>query len=241
MTLQRTPRSHPAHARSHSTIEPARVDDRRDREPVLLARDIAKTYRTGIWPHRRANRVLRGANVALWPGEVVGLIGENGSGKSTLMKILVGSLDRDAGTVRRRGLIGYCPQEPILYDRLTCDEHFEFYGHAYGMAAPAMERSRDAIYEALNFGTYSGARVEALSGGTHSKLNLGLALLPDPEVLMLDEPYAGFDWETYQRFWALVAERRQAGRSVLIISHFVTDEDRFDRIFEVRDGRTVER
>ena len=62
--------------------------------------------------------------------------------------------------------------------------------------------------------------------------------MPDPGLLLLDEPYAGFDWDTYLRFWALVQDRRAPGRSVLIISHFVVDEDRFDRLIEVRDGRT---
>lgn len=60
-------------------------------------------------------------------------------------------------------------------------------------------------------------------------------------MLLLDEPYAGFDFDTYLRFWELVAERRQAGRAVLVISHFVTDEERFDRIVALRDGRTAPR
>jgi ABC-type multidrug transport system ATPase subunit len=168
------------------------------------------------------------------------LVGENGSGKSTLMKILVGSLDRDEGEIRRAMRVGYCPQEPILYARLTCNEHFELFGHAYGMSASEVERSRDAIYEALRFADYVDTRVDELSGGTHAKLNLGLALLADPDLLLLDEPYAGFDWDTYQRFWQLVAERKESGRSVLIISHFVPDEGRFDRIVNLREGRTVE-
>jgi hypothetical protein len=67
----------------------------------------------------------------------------------------------------------------------------------------------------------------------------GLALLPDPEALLLDEPYAGFDFDTYLKFWNLVARRRAAGRSVLIIGHFVTDEERFDRIVTLRDGKAV--
>jgi ABC-type multidrug transport system ATPase subunit len=79
-------------------------------------------------------------------------------------------------------------------------------------------------------------RADRLSGGTLAKLNLGLALLADPEVLLLDEPYAGFDWDTYLKFWQLVAHRRATGRSVLIISHFVADEERFDRIVELHDG-----
>ena len=208
---------------------------------VLTARGVTKSYAVGLWPRQRTLRVLLGADVDLTRGEVVGLVGENGSGKSTLMKILVGSLTRDGGTIERIGSLGYCPQEPILYERLTCDEHFELFGEAYRLDATALDRSRDEVYDVLGFGRWAGARVEELSGGTRAKLNLGLALLPDPQILLLDEPYAGFDWDTYQRFWEITATRRDEGRSLLIISHFITDEDRFDRIYDLRDGRTVPR
>jgi ABC-2 type transport system ATP-binding protein len=206
---------------------------------VLDARDITKAYRSGVWPRRRTVRVLHGADVVLHAGEVVGLVGENGSGKTTLMKVLVGALAADGGTVRTSGQVGYCPQEPILYQRLTCDEHFELFGRGYGMALERIKRSSTAIYDVLGFEQWKDARVEELSGGTRAKLNLGLALLPDPDLLLLDEPYAGFDWDTYQRFWQLTAGRRAAGRTVLIISHFITDEERFDRVLHLRDGRTV--
>ena len=210
-------------------------------EAVLSATGVTKTYRTGIWPRRRSLRVLAGADVELRRGEVVGLVGENGSGKSTLMKILVGSLARDGGSIQTNGTLGYCPQEPILYERLTCDEHFELFGEAYGLNPSDIDRARDEIYDVLGFGRWAGARVEQLSGGTRAKLNLGIALLPDPQILLLDEPYAGFDWDTYLRFWDITAQRRDEGRSLLIISHFITDEERFDRIYDLRDGKTVRR
>ena len=224
-----------------TTERPADSAPSVDAEPVLSADGLEKTYRTGWWPRRRTNPVLRGASLQLWPGEVVGLVGENGSGKSTLMKILVGALDRDAGTVTRAGQVGFCPQEPILYERLTCDEHFELFGRAHGMTEAAVARARDDLYDTLGFADWRDARVEELSGGTRAKLNLGLALLPDPELLLLDEPYAGFDWDTYQRFWELTRQRRDAGRSLLIISHFITDAERFDRIYDLDEGRTVAR
>lgn len=91
--------------------------NRRTDRPVLTAAGIEKAYRRGPWPARRTIPVLRGVDLTLAPGEVVGIVGENGSGKSTLMKILVGALAADAGTVTHSGRLGYCPQEPVVHER----------------------------------------------------------------------------------------------------------------------------
>lgn len=210
-------------------------------DPVLSASQVSKAYRQGVWPFRRRNQVLDGAAVTLHRGEVLGLVGENGSGKSTLMQILVGLLTADTGEVDLRGSLGYCPQRPVVFDRLTCDEHFELFGVAYGLTREERRRSQAELYEELDFARYAGMRADRLSGGTLAKLNLALAMLPDPDILMLDEPYAGFDWDTYVRFWDLMGRRRASGRAVLVISHFIADEERFDRIVQLTAGKAVEK
>jgi ABC-type multidrug transport system ATPase subunit len=173
-------------------------------------------------------------------GELVGLVGENGSGKSTMMQIVVGMLARDGGTVERLGRLGYCPQTPMLWDKLTVDEHFLLFGAAYELDESQREEAATGLLEELRFARYRKHRIEDLSGGTRQKLNLALALMHDPTLLLLDEPYSGFDWETYLRFWELSERRRDAGMGILIVSHFLTERARLDRVYELRDGRTVE-
>ena len=204
---------------------------------VLGVRDVTKSFASGPPWHRRRTGVLKGASLQVGPGELVGLVGENGSGKSTLMQIVVGMLARDGGDVARPGRLGYCPQQPLLWDKLTVAEHFELFGEAYDLDPDQAAASRDALLAELGFERYLEYRVEELSGGTRQKLNLALALLHDPQLLLLDEPYAGFDWETYLRFWDMAETRRQAGMGILVVSHLLSERDRLTRIYELRDGR----
>jgi ABC-type multidrug transport system ATPase subunit len=171
------------------------------------------------------------------PGELVGLVGENGSGKSTLMQGIVGLLSRDAGTLSTPGRLGYCPQQPLLWDKLTVAEHFELFAQAYELDDVTAATSRDGLLDELGFATYLDYRVEALSGGTRQKLNLALALLHEPQLLLLDEPYSGFDWETYLRFWEMAERRRADGMGILIVSHLLAERERLTRIYELRNGR----
>ena len=102
-------------------------------QSVLTVDGVTKSFSSGPPWHRRRVEVLRGASLEVRPGELVGLVGENGSGKSTLMQVIVGLLSRDAGTLSAPARLGYCPQQPLLWDKLTVDEHFELFARAYAL------------------------------------------------------------------------------------------------------------
>jgi ABC-type multidrug transport system ATPase subunit len=210
-----------------------------DNRTVLSAANVAKTYDSPL-PFTRSVEVLDDASMDLQAGEIVGIVGENGSGKSTLLQILVGALAPDSGSVERSGTVGWCPQETLLYDRLTVAETFNLFGEAYNMAPERVDERRDELAEQLDFERFLDYRVDHLSGGNRQKVNLAVALLHDPDVLLLDEPYTGFDWETYLAFWDLTESLVESGTAIAIISHLISERERFDRILELRDGRLHE-
>jgi ABC-2 type transport system ATP-binding protein len=153
------------------------------------------------------------------------------------MQIIVGLLRRDGGALRVPGRLGYCPQQPLLWDKLTVAEHFELFAQAYRLDQASANTSRDSLLDEFGFARYLDRRVEELSGGTRQKLNLALALMHEPTLLLLDEPYSGFDWETYTRFWEMAEHRRESGMGILVVSHLLAERERLTRIYELRDGR----
>lgn len=195
--------------------------------PLLSVRHVAKAF--------GRNHVLVDANLSIAPGEIAGITGENGSGKSTLLSIIVGRLRPDSGSVAAAGRIGYCPQEMLVFDTLTVRENFRYFAAAYGRTD--WPSRMQVLLAQLNFARYADTPVSHLSGGTRQKLNLAIAYLHEPDILVLDEPYSGFDWETYLHFWELTAELRSRNRAVLVVSHFVHDRARFDSLYRVAAGR----
>ncbi|MFI6689661.1 ABC transporter ATP-binding protein [Streptomyces sp. NPDC050485] len=179
-------------------------------------------------------QVLCGVSLDVASAALVGVVGENGSGKTTLLRIACGELAPDAGAVERAGRVGYCPQHPVVNDTLTVDQHLQYFRVAYKLAST--ERA-DELLETLGLERCRDQRVGVLSGGNRQKLNLTLALMHDPPLLVLDEPYQGFDWDTYLRFWEIVEGLRRAGRAVLVVSHLAHDVARFDAVGHLREGR----
>ncbi|OKK03185.1 ABC transporter ATP-binding protein [Streptomyces sp. CB02400] len=180
-----------------------------------------------------SRQVLRGVGFEARAGQLVGIVGENGAGKTTLLRILSGDLRPDDGRVDLVGTRGYCPQHPVLDEELTVRQHLRLFQIAYRL--PDSDRALRLI-DALSAAGYLDAPVKVLSGGTLQKLNLVLALMHDPDVVLLDEPYQGFDWETYLRFWDLAQELKGRGRTVIIVSHLAHDTGRLDVLHRLHDG-----
>ena len=197
--------------------------------PLLQATGIAKRYGRKV--------VLRDQTLRVGTGEAVALVGENGAGKTTLLRICAGLLAADSGRVEVAGRIGYCPQEPGLLELLTADEHLVYFGRGFDLSrARALDEGRRLLAE-FGFDARDKTVVRQLSGGTQQKLNLVLALLGDPAVLLLDEPYQGFDRGTYVNFWDHVDAWRERGKAVVVVTHMLAELTRVDRVVELETTR----
>jgi ABC-type multidrug transport system ATPase subunit len=179
------------------------------------------------------SRVLHDVSLSVRAGEVVALTGENGAGKSTLLRICAGLLRADRGTIRVSGHTGYCPQSPGLFELLTADEHLVMFGRGIGLSrSESVERGRRLLTE-FGFPTGRPLASRDMSGGTRQKLNLALAVLADPELLLLDEPYQGFDRGTYVNFWDHCDVWRRQGKAVVVVTHMLAELGRVDRVVEL--------
>jgi ABC-type multidrug transport system ATPase subunit len=194
--------------------------------PIRLhAADIHKRY--------GKNHVLTGVDLTVRAGEVVAIIGANGCGKSTLMKICAGLVSPTSGVVEVDSSMAYCPQQAGLMGFLTADEHFALFGAGHGMGRDEARTAGRQLARSLAWDGGMSTQARHLSGGTQQKLNLILAALSDPDILLLDEPYQGFDRGSYVDFWDWVLQRRDAGKSTLVITHMLNSLDRVDAVLDL--------
>jgi ABC-2 type transport system ATP-binding protein len=188
---------------------------------------------------------LSGLNFIVQPGSITGLIGPSGSGKTTLMRSIVGVQKLSGGTLTIFGLpagnkmlrprIGYVTQSPAVYADLTVWQNLRYF-------ATLARASKEQINDVLDAVRLSGKRlqlVESLSGGERARVSLAIALLGNPDVLIMDEPTVGLDPILRQELWQLFAELAGQGKILLISSHVMDEAERCDQLLLMRDGHLL--
>ena len=190
----------------------------------------------GVGKRYRRRTVLSGVDLVVRAGEVAAVVGANGSGKSTLLRICAGVVRADTGRVHRTGRVGYVPQDGGVVGLLTPAEHFELFGAAAGVARRRARSTGEHLATRLSWRPDPVTVAERLSGGTRQKLNLVLGELHAPDLLLLDEPYQGFDAGSYVDFWEQVYAWRDAGKAVVVVTHLLHELDRVDHVVDLGTG-----
>ena len=193
------------------------------------------------------HEALRGIDFEIAAGEVFGLLGPNGAGKTTTVEILEGYRKRDAGTVTVLGedpqkagrdwreQVGVVLQSSSLYANLTVRESLESFAGYYRAPRDAHE-----VCTIVGLDEKKDARVRTLSGGQKRRLDLGLALIGDPELIFLDEPTTGFDPGARRNAWETIRNLRALGKTVLLTTHYLDEAEQLaDRVAVLRDGVIV--
>ncbi|CCH17486.1 ABC transporter ATP-binding protein [Micromonospora lupini] len=191
-------------------------------------------------------QVLKNVSFEVAAGRMTGFVGANGAGKTTTMRIILGVLAPDAGEVtwggatltrqdRRR--FGYMPEERGLYPKMTTREQVTYLGRLHGLDSPAARRATDALLERVGLGERGDDLLETLSLGNQQRAQIAAALVHDPEVLVLDEPFSGLDPLAVDTVVAVLRERAAAGVPVLFSSHQLDVVERLcDDLVIINDG-----
>ena len=206
---------------------------------AVEVRDLRKSY-DGV-------EAVRGVSFQIAEGEVFGLLGPNGAGKTTTVEILEGYRRRDEGEARVLGVdparasnewrarIGVVPQTGELFINLTVMEHLRTFAGYYERPRPPEE-----VLELVGLSDKRNARYRTLSGGQRRRLDLGVALVGDPELVFLDEPTTGFDPAARRAAWETIKSLRDLGKTILLTTHYIEEAHRLaDRVAVLRAGEIV--
>jgi len=206
---------------------------------AVLVDDLRKSY--------REHEALRGISFEIGEGEVFSLLGPNGAGKTTTIEILEGYRRRDGGSVRVLGVdpahptrewrarIGVVLQSSAMYENLTVSESLALFAGYYERPRPV-----DEVVEVVGLDEKAYTTVRKLSGGQRRRLDFGLALVGDPELIFLDEPTTGFDPAARRTAWETIRSLRDLGKTILLTTHYLDEAEQLaDRVAVLREGRIV--
>jgi len=201
--------------------------------PVLELHDIHKSYRSHL--SIRKYWILRGLSLSIHEGEIFGYIGTNGAGKTTTIKLALGLIFPDAGTVRLFGedasrpelrrRVGFLPENPYLYDYLTGEEFLDFHARLFGLDAPARRRRVRDLLDRVGLANRGDRQLRHYSKGMLQRIGLAQALINDPDLVVLDEPMSGLDPIGRREVRDIILDLKARGRTVFFSTHILSDTE----------------
>jgi ABC-2 type transport system ATP-binding protein len=210
---------------------------------VLCVDDLTKSYGT--------LKAVDNLNLEVYKGEIFGFLGPNGAGKTTSINMMCGLLQPDSGRVliqnvpiskgdaKIRARMGVCPQEVVLWDRLTCMEQLQFMGEMYGMAGSEAKERGDQLIREFDLLEKANTQAHKLSGGMQRRLNLAMSLIHDPDILILDEPEVGLDPQSRVKIREYIQSLARE-KTVILTTHNMDEADRVaDRVAIMDYGKIL--
>jgi len=213
-----------------------------DVAPAIAVRDLSKSF-----GHFQA---VKRISFDVAPGEIVGFLGPNGAGKTTTIKMITGLLRITSGTVLINGQdnrehlaevkkkLGYMSQKFSLYPLLTAQENIEFFGGISGLKPRELKASVARMGEQVAAAVLK-QRIQDVPPGIRQKVALFVCLLPEPEIILLDEPTSGVDPEARRRFWNEIYGLKMRGKTLLVSTHNLDEAEYCDRIIIIHNGEIV--
>lgn len=194
-------------------------------------------------------KVIEDLNLHIEAGEIYGLLGANGAGKTTTINIICNLLKADSGNITinsqpisdaTKKLIGVAPQENLLYKTLTCEENLKFFADIYGLDKKTRQQQIQSTLAAVNLLDRAKSPVETLSGGMQRRLNIAVALVHQPKLVILDEPTTGLDIESRYEIWELIRQLSNQGMTILLTTHLLDEAERLcHRIGILKNGQIL--
>jgi ABC-2 type transport system ATP-binding protein len=212
-------------------------------KPALAVRGLRKSYGSAV--------AVDGISLDVDEGETLGLLGPNGAGKTTLMHLLAGALRADSGELVIAGVsnpygadarrsIGLAPQAIALYLELTAEENLRFFGRIYGLSGALLRERVERALLVAELVDRRAHRVSTMSGGMQRRLNLAVATVHAPRILLCDEPTVGVDPQSRVHLLRTMADLASSGRTIVLSTHYIEEAERLcDRVAIVDRGRVV--
>lgn len=214
---------------------------RTDQDICLRAEGVVRRFQD--------KEVLHGISLEVFRKEIFGLLGPSGSGKTTLVKILAGIDEATSGTVtvldttmpklEMLTSIGYMAQSDAMYSELSAKENMEFFGSLFGLRGPRLAKRMTEVLELVNLTEHMKKPVASYSGGMKRRLSLAIALMHQPEVLILDEPTVGIDPVLRKSIWDELDNLSRGGTTILVTTHVMDEADKCHRLGMVREGSLI--